>query len=275
MIVCWKDSMSSDLWGEAMSDWSGAVDVGYFDGSADPNPGGRMGMGWRLVLYDGSERTGAAEAPPAPGNTNNAAEYRALIALLREYLDTGGRGPLRVHGDSELIIRQLRGEYRVKAPGLADLWRQALALAAQIPGGVEYVWVPREENRVADQLASGTPAPGPRALTRAPTPPTGVPPALAQQIAALNQAGHASFKDCLRLRLGGTDAYSKLRLPELAARAGRPCAAVAEQSFPGADAEAIRARESALRWMLRGLAAQLAVRKVQVDRELSMRAQRP
>src|SRR5579884_1829879 len=67
-------------------------DVGQFDGSADPNPGGRMGMGWHLTLANGVQYVGAAEAPPAPANTNNRAEYLALLSLLDEYQRAGGRG---------------------------------------------------------------------------------------------------------------------------------------------------------------------------------------
>src|SRR5215472_7793682 len=48
-----------------------AADVGQFDGSADPNPGGRMGMGWHLTMRDGTEYSGASEQAAAPGNSNN------------------------------------------------------------------------------------------------------------------------------------------------------------------------------------------------------------
>jgi ribonuclease HI len=59
-----------------------ARDQLFFDGSAEPNPGGRMGAGWRLVFTDRPEETGAAEWPAARDNTNNRAEYLALIGAL-------------------------------------------------------------------------------------------------------------------------------------------------------------------------------------------------
>ncbi len=246
-------------------------DTAYFDGSADPNPGGRIGIGWNIAYAGGSGRSGAAERAPAPGNTNNVAEYLGLIAALEAYLEHGGTGPLLIHGDSQLVIMQMTGQWGIKAPGLFALNARAHELAARVAGGVRYQWVPRARNAVADQLASGMRPESDAAapLVYAQTPPAGVVPQLAARIAALNRAGRASFKECVALRVGGRDAYSALRLAELAARAGAACVAAAEAAFAGEDAEMVKARETALRWMLRGLAAPLAIRKVQVDREVS------
>jgi len=250
-------------------------DTAYFDGSADPNPGGRIGTGWNIEYADGSRRSGAGERAPAPGNTNNVAEYLGLIAALEAYLEEGGTGPLLIHGDSQLVIMQMTGRWGINAPGLFALNERAHELAERVAGGVRYQWVRRERNAVADQLASGM-RPGATAgpLVYAQTPPAGVPPRLAERIAALNRAGRASFKECMGLQVGGRDDYSALHLPELAARAGAACVEVAEAAFAGEDAEMVKARETALRWMLRGLAAQLAIRKVQVDREVSANVRR-
>ncbi|HST88008.1 MAG TPA: ribonuclease HI family protein, partial [Ktedonobacterales bacterium] len=176
-------------------------DTAYFDGSADPNPGGRIGIGWNIEYADGSGRSGAAERAPAPDNTNNVAEYLGLIAALEAYLEQGGTGPLLIHGDSQLVIMQMTGQWGIKAPGLFALNARARELAARVAGGVRYQWVPRARNAVADQLASGmrpdaTAAP----LIYAQTPPAGVAPRLAARIAALNRAGRASFKECMGLR---------------------------------------------------------------------------
>ena len=61
-----------------------------FDGSAEPNPGGRIGAGWRLVFTDRPEETGSAEWPAARDNTNNRAEYLALIGALESQFAPGG-----------------------------------------------------------------------------------------------------------------------------------------------------------------------------------------
>src|SRR5258708_19102545 len=165
-------------------------DIAYFDGSADPNPGGRMGLGWLILYRDGSQRTGAAERAPAPGNTNNVAEYLALIAALEDYIHQSGEGPLLVHGDSQLIVLQMTGEWGVNSPTLYGLHEQAQGLAHAIAGAVRFAWVPREQNWVADQLASGfTPRASAEPLVYAATPATDIAPPLAKHIASLNAAG--------------------------------------------------------------------------------------
>jgi hypothetical protein len=92
--------------------------------------------------------------------------------------------------------------------------------------------------------------------------------ALAEQIAQLNRAGKLSFKEAMGLRVGGMDRYSRWHLQDLVVAVGAAGAALVEAAFPGEAAEAVKAREVALRWMVRGLAAQLAIRKVQMDQEL-------
>jgi ribonuclease HI len=132
-----------------------AEDLGQFDGSADPNPGGRLGWGWHLRM-DGVELPPrGGELPAAPGNTNNVGEFMGLISLLEDYLARGGKGPLEVRGDSQLIIRQVTGEYKCKAPNLQSLLAKAQSLTKKVPGGVSYVWVPRKHNSRADAAASG------------------------------------------------------------------------------------------------------------------------
>lgn len=244
-----------------------------FDGSAEPNPGGRMGAGWRLVYADRPEETGSAEWPAARDNTNNRAEYLALIGALEQYLASGRSGPLRVQGDSQLVINQMTGEWGINNPALRSLHQQATRLSKRVSGGVRYRWVPREENQVADTLAGGQ-----LGLTQTPLvyaeqlQGASVVTALSEQIARLNGAGKMSFKEAMSLRVGGMDQYSRWHLPELVSLIGTAGVALIDAAFPGQEAEAIKARETALRWMARGLAAQLAIRKVQVDQE--MRANR-
>jgi ribonuclease HI len=244
-----------------------ARDIGQFDGSADPNPGGRMGMGWHLVMRDGREYTGQAEERPAPSNSNNQAEYLALLALLDEYVAAGGQGPLLVRGDSQLVILQMTGEWRVRHPGLLPLYERARQTVKGIPNGVRFEWVPRRLNATADRLASGRaagPAGSAQALTYAVAPIQDVSPPLAERIAALNGKGSVSFKEYLALRVGGKDRCSQMPWSELVSRAGPDYARACAEAFPDDQ----RSQATALRWAVRGLAVQLAIEKVKVDQQV-------
>jgi ribonuclease HI len=84
--------------------------------------------------------------------TNNVAEYSGLIAALR-WAAAHGISKLHVRADSELLVKQMRGEYRVKSPGLQPLFEQARALTRQI-GDVTFEHVRREFNKEADRLAN-------------------------------------------------------------------------------------------------------------------------
>lgn len=134
----------------------------YTDGAARGNPG-PAGIG--AVLYqettEGLRRVGEVSRTIGEA-TNNVAEYRALLAGL-EMAERLGADELVVRADSQLLVRQLAGRYRVKAPGLKDLHRQAVERLGQF-GTVRVEHVPREENREADRLANQAlgPARGPR-----------------------------------------------------------------------------------------------------------------
>ena len=123
--------------------------VAYIDGGSRGNPG-PAGFGVRLVEEDGAV---VEELHGALGRTtNNVAEYNGLLAALRWAVDRG-RTVVHVRSDSELLVCQMRGEYRVKNPGLQPLYRQACALVARI-GHVTFEHVPRSLNTEADRLAN-------------------------------------------------------------------------------------------------------------------------
>jgi probable phosphoglycerate mutase len=84
--------------------------------------------------------------------TNNVAEYRGLLAALRWARDHG-LASLRIRSDSELLVKQMKGVYRVKNPGLQPLHREAQRLAREI-GRVVFEHVRREQNAEADRLAN-------------------------------------------------------------------------------------------------------------------------
>ncbi len=86
--------------------------------------------------------------------TNNVAEYRALVEGLRRAVEAGVT-ELEVVSDSELVVRQMRGEYRVKNRTLQELFLEASRLAREI-AKVNYRAVPREHNELADRLVNDT-----------------------------------------------------------------------------------------------------------------------
>jgi ribonuclease HI len=125
----------------------------YCDGSCEPNPGGIAAFGW--AVYDGKEKVHEfySVACKGEGATNNVAEYSAVISALSWLLANGyAERRVTVHSDSELLVRQLAGKYRVKAPNLIPLHRRALELAALFRE-VAFRWVPREKNVEADALS--------------------------------------------------------------------------------------------------------------------------
>lgn len=84
--------------------------------------------------------------------TNNVAEYNGLLAALRWAVQQQ-MATLHVRADSELLVKQLKGQYRVKHPGLIPLYEEARALIRQI-GRVTFEHVRREFNKEADRLAN-------------------------------------------------------------------------------------------------------------------------
>ena len=127
----------------------GAALVAHIDGGARGNPGP---AGYGVSVEDGDGRKVAELYGYLGTATNNTAEYAALLALL-EYARKAGAGSLRVLSDSELLVRQIRGEYRVRHPGLQILHGAARRLIATLPS-VILEHVPREQNVAADALAN-------------------------------------------------------------------------------------------------------------------------
>ena len=121
----------------------------WSDGAARGNPG-PAGIG---AVIEDREGTRLAEVSAYLGQTtNNVAEYRALIAGLVQALELGVR-EIEVRADSELMIRQLKGEYRVKNAGLKPLYDEAQRLIGQF-SQVKLAHVRREHNSEADRLAN-------------------------------------------------------------------------------------------------------------------------
>ncbi|MGB2952484.1 MAG: ribonuclease HI family protein [Gaiellaceae bacterium] len=119
------------------------------DGGARGNPG-PAAFGYVLETEDGTVLDAHGEAIGVA--TNNVAEYRGLVAGLAKALELGVR-ELEVVSDSELLVKQMRGEYRVKNEALRTLSIEAARLARQLDR-VSYRAVRREHNELADQLVN-------------------------------------------------------------------------------------------------------------------------
>jgi ribonuclease HI len=126
--------------------------VVFCDGGARGNPGpAAIGA---VVLDPSTEPpTELARVSERIGvTTNNVAEYRALVAGLEAAREFPAR-KISVRADSQLVIRQLEGRYRVKQAHLRPLYEEARALLARY-GEVDLAHVPREDNVVADALVN-------------------------------------------------------------------------------------------------------------------------
>jgi ribonuclease HI len=121
----------------------------WTDGGARGNPG-PAAYGYVLEAEDGTVL--AAHGDAIGTATNNVAEYRALIAGLEKALELDV-DELEVMSDSELLVKQMRGEYRVKKPTLRELWDEAAELERRL-GSVRYRAVRREHNELADRLVN-------------------------------------------------------------------------------------------------------------------------
>ena len=119
------------------------------DGASRGNPG-PAGAGAQITGPDGSVLAEVAEG--LGETTNNVAEYTAVIRGLERALELGATDVL-LRSDSQLLINQLTGRYRVKTPHLQPLHRRVRELAARFDT-IEYEHVRRERNTEADRLAN-------------------------------------------------------------------------------------------------------------------------
>jgi len=123
--------------------------VAYIDGGARGNPG-PAGYGVSIQSPDGlvvDELHGGLGIA-----TNNVAEYNGLLAALQWAIDHDA-GRVHIRADSELLVKQMRGEYKVKNPGLQPLYVRARLLVMQLDD-VKFEHVRRELNKEADRLSN-------------------------------------------------------------------------------------------------------------------------
>jgi ribonuclease HI len=123
--------------------------IAHTDGGARGNPGP---AGYGVVIHDAQGHKVAGLSRYLGHQTNNFAEYQALIAALEYAVEHGSRA-LKVISDSELLVRQMKGIYKVKEPTLRDLHTRAGELVRKLDW-FEVEHVLRGHNKEADQLAN-------------------------------------------------------------------------------------------------------------------------
>ena len=123
--------------------------IAYIDGGSRGNPGA---AGYGVVILDESKNSLAEISEYIGIQTNNYAEYSALIGALL-YATTHQFDGLRIYADSELLVRQIKGDYKVKNANLKKLFEQAQPLIRSLKQfSIQHI--PREENQEADRLAN-------------------------------------------------------------------------------------------------------------------------
>lgn len=121
----------------------------FTDGASRGNPG-KAGIG--VVIYNDKEEIVAELSEYIGEATNNVAEYTAFIRALEKGLELGGV-EISLYTDSELLTKQVLGQYAVKNEGLIPLYKQVVNLKGEYDK-FQVTHVPREKNKVADKLAN-------------------------------------------------------------------------------------------------------------------------
>jgi ribonuclease HI len=123
--------------------------VAHIDGGSRGNPGPAA---YGVVISDNSRRKIASLSEYLGHQTNNYAEYHGLLAAL-DYALSHGHKALKVVSDSELLVKQIRGEYKVKSPALQELHQKARQIIRQLDWfSIQHTL--REGNQDADRLAN-------------------------------------------------------------------------------------------------------------------------
>ena len=124
--------------------------IAWIDGASRGNPG-PAGIG---VYIEGKGGETLSEVSEYLGDsyTNNQAEYLALVRALKECRRLGAK-EVEVRSDSQLLVRQMNGRYRVRSDNIKNLHGKAIDIESEL-GSVSYVHIDREDNTKADELAN-------------------------------------------------------------------------------------------------------------------------
>ncbi len=200
--------------------------------------------------------------------TNNEAEYQGAIIGLKKALEMGYKDAVLI-GDSQLVINQLMGIWKVHKEHLSVLWNEAISLINQFES-IQMWWIPRAENSEADAAANevmdqnmGVTAIRKKAATLPVIEPSS---SLADQINRLIESGtQARFKEFINLK-SGRDEFTALKFTVLKERLPIAVVESIDSAMPDTDQSTLA---KVYRWYLRGLPVDLAIQKVKIDREVS------
>ena len=137
------------LFDDAPKSWPASYLVAHVDGGSRGNPGP---AGFGVMIQDGAGQPVAELSEYLGVQTNNFAEYSGLLAALAYALSHGYRA-LKVFSDSELMVKQIKGQYKVSHPSLKELHAQARQKIGELEA-FEISHVYRDKNRDADRLAN-------------------------------------------------------------------------------------------------------------------------
>jgi len=121
----------------------------YTDGGSRGNPGPAAGA---FIISDQAGKQICAHAKFLPDATNNIAEYTALVIALQKAVSLGAK-KIKIFSDSELMVKQINGDYKVKNENLRELFGQCLDLLAGVPDW-QIKHIRREKNKLADKLVN-------------------------------------------------------------------------------------------------------------------------
>lgn len=122
------------------------------DGLCEPNPGGVATYGFVVMVGSKEIASGDNVVAVGHGASNNVAEYSGAIAAMKWLIERKMMGEVELRSDSQLMIRQLTGQYTVKSERIMPLYEEAKRLAARFKK-ITFTWIPREQNKRADALS--------------------------------------------------------------------------------------------------------------------------
>ena len=126
----------------------------FTDGGSRGNPGP---SGFGVVIYTENKKILAQISRFIGTATNNEAEYSALVkalSWLRDNITINSITHVTFHSDSQLLVRQMQGKYKVKAPNIRPLFAKATKLLTDLNIDYQFKDIPREDNSLADELAN-------------------------------------------------------------------------------------------------------------------------
>lgn len=265
------------------------MDVLYIDtdGACTSNPG-EMGIG---AFIRSDQKIIEFITQKLDKGSNNEAEYWAVYYALVAAKKRAATN-VTVRSDSQLIVNQLNGDYKVKSESLFKIHDKIKRMVQDHFEKVEFVWVPREQNKFADALAShaigmnnaivdkinfkiefweadSTYTPNPEDFEDLPC----LNPETSFKINQLNQKDANKFKDFIELKTYGIDGYSKLKendlLEIIEIRYGERTIEFLEKALEGTTTMYLK---NVYKWIARGLNPNDAFKKVSVDIEMAGRS---